>query len=475
MVLDNHRYEVGRPLGAGGMGAVFAGFDQQLGRQVALKVVLPALRGSAQALRRAAEEAKALARVDHPHVVRLFDVFTHESLLVLVLELVSGGTLADLVEQGLTPPVRATELLVGVLHGLGALHDHGLVHRDVKPTNVLLTPAGMPKITDLGIVRDAERTRFTATGAVLGTVAYMAPEAVLAQPVTPRTDLYAAGLVLFELLACRLPFHGDSEFALLRERTERDVDCSLLPATTPPALVGVVQRALVRDPAHRFASATEMSRALESVLVGARAAESAPAATPEASGSSREPPAPTGTWPSTTLTPAPAPSPAPTPVRRLGAAVRGASLAVGAIGVAVALLAATAAAAGVLYLVWRTQAPSSPRPPPIVASAPAPSACPKGSRRQDDACIPIASDPEPTLPPAVGWLDLDCDPKCHYVGLTGRPLGQTPLHVELPPGEYAIHLNAMQGVKSCRMRTIVVDVVAGRTTTKRVNMRPCDG
>ena len=260
------RYEVGPALGAGGMGVVFAGRDVTLGRDVALKVVLPELASHASAARRIAAEASALARVNHPHVVTLLDAFEHEGLVVLVLELVSGGTLADRIEAGPTPAPEAVWLMTRVLAGLAAIHDLGLVHRDVKPTNILLTATGEPKVTDLGIVYEATRARFTATGAVLGTLAYMAPEQARSRSVDARTDLYAAGVVLFELLSTRLPFPAEQDGAWWRRTSSAEPANALLPADTPPELVRVIGCALATDLDARYPNARAMAAALAQSL-----------------------------------------------------------------------------------------------------------------------------------------------------------------------------------------------------------------
>ncbi|MBN2193870.1 MAG: protein kinase [Polyangiaceae bacterium] len=257
------RYLVRHSLGAGGVGAVFAGRDRALGRDVALKVLLPTLVADVRASSRVAAEARALAQVSHPNVVSIFDVLEHEGLLVLVLELVPGGTMADLIERGPTPIGKAVWLVTRILEGLQAIHEAGFVHRDVKPTNVLLTARGMPKLSDLGVVHDSLHTRFTATGAVLGTFGYMAPEQALGKTVTLRADIYTVGLCLFELVTGQPAFPGDEKVVAVAQRASRPFDFSRLPPGTPPTLAEVLRRALEPLADRRWPTAFDMARALD--------------------------------------------------------------------------------------------------------------------------------------------------------------------------------------------------------------------
>jgi WD40 repeat protein len=290
-------YEILEPLGAGGMGEVYRARDPRLGRDVAVKLVTTDGAPSPDRVRRFETEARAAAQLAHPNVITVFDVGTHEGRPYLVLELLEGRTLRETLRAAAPSLREAVSWSLECARGLGAAHDRGIVHRDLKPENVFVTVDGRVKVLDFGlaklrepIVEDAERespteTRGTKPGTMLGTVGYMAPEQVRGEVPDARTDVFALGAVLFELVTRRRPFGGSSEGEVLAAilRDEPPAPSSLHPAV-PPALDGVVRRCLAKPPAERFSSGREVAAALETVLASLGAGRFATARAPEMRG-----------------------------------------------------------------------------------------------------------------------------------------------------------------------------------------------
>ena len=269
------RYELCRRLGTGAMGEVWAARLRGTSHEFALKFLHPVLASQPRLLQRTRREAEALNRITHPNVVQLHETLVADSSLVLVLELVRGGSLADaLAELGPLPPSRVKELTCKLLAGLGAIHRAGYVHRDIKPANVLLDERGNPKLTDLGIAHDTV-AKLTATGALLGTLEYMSPEQVMrvsGSQLTPAADIYAVGVVAYELLTGRPPFLHQAEFALMQAHLQQEPDLSKLPTRTPPQIESAIAVALRKNPLERWPSADAMIRALADETTGVAAA-----------------------------------------------------------------------------------------------------------------------------------------------------------------------------------------------------------
>jgi serine/threonine protein kinase len=252
------RYRLERPLGHGGMGTVYLAHDLELDRPVAVKLLAERLAGDDAFRRRFLREARVAARLSHPNVVAVYDAGeTEEGLPYIVMEYVAGATLEG---RGPLPPPEAVGLALQACHGLAHAHEHGLVHRDVKPHNLLLRSDGTLKVADFGIARAAEATALTEVGAVLGTAAYLAPEQAAGGAVTPATDVYALGAVLYELLTGRPPYEPTS-LADLAERPEI-VPVSELAPQVPRGVEDAVMRALARNPDYRQSSAAELTREL---------------------------------------------------------------------------------------------------------------------------------------------------------------------------------------------------------------------
>jgi eukaryotic-like serine/threonine-protein kinase len=254
------RYEVERTLGGGGMAVVYLARDGELGRPVAVKVLAEHLADDAELRDRFLREGRLAARLSHPNVVRVYDAGEQEGRPYIVMECVEGESLAETVRrEGRLDPDRVAELGVQACAGLEHAHRAGLVHRDVKPANLLLTSDGMLKVADFGIAHAVGGTRVTAVGTVLGTAAYLSPEQAFGEQVTPASDLYSLGACLYELLAGQPPY-GYETIGELFSRREAGPPPRLEAA--PRELETAIMRCLERDPRDRPASAAELARSL---------------------------------------------------------------------------------------------------------------------------------------------------------------------------------------------------------------------
>ncbi len=259
------RYRVEARIASGGMSTVYRGVDLRLDRPVALKVMDSRYAGDQQFLTRFQREARAIARLKDPGLVAIFDQGVDPMHPYLVMELVDGGTLRELLaERGPMPPHAMAAVLRPVLSGLGVAHRAGLVHRDIKPENVLIALDGEVKLVDFGLVRAIAEAGITSTSVILGTAAYLSPEQVEGKPTGPRSDVYATGIMAFEMLTGTTPFTGDNALSVAHQRLDRDVPApSSVIEGVPPPLDAFIARATARRPEDRFADAAEMGAALE--------------------------------------------------------------------------------------------------------------------------------------------------------------------------------------------------------------------
>ncbi|MDH2427784.1 serine/threonine-protein kinase [Sphaerisporangium sp. TRM90804] len=259
------RYRLDVRLGAGGMGEVWRGEDTVLARTVAVKVLLPGRMDDPGFAARFQGEARAMATINHPGVVDVYDYGVSDvpgdgPTAYLVMRFVDGEPLDRLLTRlGRIAPEPAMELIAQAAAALQAVHDKGIVHRDVKPGNLLVRPDGTLVLTDFGIARADMGHRLTDAGMVLGTAAYCAPEQAEGQPVTPAVDIYALGVVAYECLAGYRPFDGDTPVTIALKHIREEPPP--LPPDVPPSVRHLVERALVKDPARRWHSAAEMSMA----------------------------------------------------------------------------------------------------------------------------------------------------------------------------------------------------------------------
>ncbi|WP_082983195.1 protein kinase [Mycobacterium sp. 1423905.2] len=266
MLLDG-RYLVQAPIASGGTSTVYRGLDTRLDRPVALKVMDSRYAGDPQFMTRFQLEARTVARLKSPGLVAVYDQGLDARHPFLVMELIEGGTLRELLtERGPMPPHAAAAVLRPVLGGLAAAHRAGLVHRDVKPENVLISDDGEVKIADFGLVRAVAAAKITSTSVILGTAAYLSPEQVRDGNAGPRSDVYSAGILTYELLTGRTPFTGDTALSIAYQRLDTDVPPpSDVIGGVPAQFDDFVACATARDPAERYADAIEMAADLDAI------------------------------------------------------------------------------------------------------------------------------------------------------------------------------------------------------------------
>lgn len=257
------RYQLESTLASGGMGALFRGVDDVLGRPVAVKVLHPHL-AETSAAERFFREGRVLGSLMHPNLATIFDMGSENGLPYLVMEFVEGESLAAIIERD-APVSRADgmPLALQLCRGLSYMHERGVVHRDIKPQNILITNGDRVRIVDFGIARGPEAAEMTAPGWVMGTAQYLAPEIVAGEAATARSDLYALGVVLYRLFTGRLPFDGEDPFAVaLQHRTAAVPDPTQFVPSMHPSLGEVLLRLLEKAPDDRYQSAAAVGAAL---------------------------------------------------------------------------------------------------------------------------------------------------------------------------------------------------------------------
>jgi len=261
-------YRIVEKLGDGGMGAVFRAVDEMLDREVAIKVLRPELARNAALIERFRQEAIALARLNHPRIATLHGLERHEASFLMIMEYVRGETLEAIVQRsGHLAWPRAAELCAATLDALDHAHDKGVVHRDIKPANIMLATNGAVKVMDFGIARLMGKSRQTQIGHAVGTPMYMAPEQLRGEEVDGRTDLYAAGAVLFELVTGRMAFEAESDYALMmKQLNEPPPAASSLVREIPAVIDEIIQRAMAKRREDRFPHASAFREALEGAI-----------------------------------------------------------------------------------------------------------------------------------------------------------------------------------------------------------------
>ena len=258
------RYRLISRIAVGGMGEVWKAHDPIILRDVAIKILKPEYMGDPGFLERFRTEAKHAARVNHEGIANVYDYGEDAGSAFLVMELVPGDSLAKILEKRkFLPEMEVLDIVAQTARALYAAHQEGLVHRDVKPGNLLITPEGQVKITDFGIARVADQVSLTATGQVMGTVQYLAPEQATGKPATPSTDIYSLGIVAYEALAGKRPFTGDNQMAIAMSQI-KDVPPAL-PAELDPSVTELIMACLAKKAIMRPATALELAQRAEKI------------------------------------------------------------------------------------------------------------------------------------------------------------------------------------------------------------------
>ena len=263
------KYRVLDRVGRGGMGTVFRALDDTLNREVAIKILNAEL-NDPEVARRFRAEAVTVARLNHPGIATIFELFQHDGQWMMVMEFVRGETLEHMVERlGPLSPQRAADLVMQGLAALSHAHRMGVVHRDLKPANLMITESGAVKIMDFGIARVAGSEHLTSAGFLMGTPAYMAPEQVTGGEIDARTDLYSMGVVFYYLVTARLPFKGDNPIAMAQSRvSDRPIPVGQVREGLPAWIEPLLDRALSKSSDDRFPSADQFREALRRGLAG---------------------------------------------------------------------------------------------------------------------------------------------------------------------------------------------------------------
>jgi eukaryotic-like serine/threonine-protein kinase len=277
------RFQLEEKIGAGGMSSVYRAFDPTLERRVAIKLMHRDLSTDPDQLERFRREARAVARLNHPHVVTVIDAGDDGGTPYIVFEYVEGETLKDRINRlGRLSVPEAVAYAIEIGRALACAHHHKLVHRDVKPQNVLIDPEGRAKVTDFGIARSLEAHGLTATGRVLGTTDYVSPEQALGHQVTEQSDIYSLGICLYEMLTGEVPFRADTQVAVAMQHVREPLpDVQRRRPEISAALASVIERATAKDTSNRYRTVDEMDQDLERVLAieAARAGEASGEAT----------------------------------------------------------------------------------------------------------------------------------------------------------------------------------------------------
>jgi eukaryotic-like serine/threonine-protein kinase len=266
--LIGHRFRLDERIGSGGMSSVYRAFDPTLERWVAIKLMHRDISSDPDQLERFRREARAVAQLNHPHVVTVIDAGEDEGAPYIVFEYVEGETLKDRIRRnGRLPVAEAVAYAIEIGRALESAHSHRLVHRDVKPQNVLIDPDGRAKVTDFGIARSLEAQGLTAPGRVLGTTDYVSPEQALGHEVTEQSDIYSLGIVLYEMLTGEVPFQADTQVAVAMKHVREPLpDVQRRRPEISAALAAIVERATAKETRNRYATVDELVHDLEEVL-----------------------------------------------------------------------------------------------------------------------------------------------------------------------------------------------------------------
>ncbi len=446
----NERYLLTAHLGSGAMGEVYQATDSQTKQTVAVKILDRKLTLDPEIVERFKREGEALRQLRHRHIVSFVDTFQHEGQQVIVMEYVAGGSLHQLIQRGPLPVEQARQVAIDLCDALTSAHRLNIIHRDVKPDNVLVGADGAPKLTDFGVARlVSEGTRLTGTGTQIGTPFYMSPEAWQGQPLDAQADVWSLGIMLYEMLTGDVPFGGDTLVSVMNKVLTAPLpDLKRLRPDTPPGLVKIVRRMLERDRAKRYQSLREVGLDLDRMPVAPAHAPVASASAGLASASAASAPASTASA-SVSVPPVPVtarerPStrpPSPGDNLAGGALASGRArwafglgglalaivlclLAVGGGALALKLIgpAATATSRPTETAAPPTDTPLLPTPTPLPSDTPAPSATPLPS----DTAAPTVTLAAPTSTPRPSQTPVPVPTATRKPQIAPSPLPPTP-------------------------------------------------
>jgi predicted Ser/Thr protein kinase len=469
------KYRMDRLLGKGGMGAVFLAHDLALDREVAIKVLPPDVAQDEQVVRRFQQEAKTAAKLDHPNIIPIYRVESEGGLHYFVMKYIAGTSLEDLLEKRQPLPVPEIQrILWEAACALGHAHQRGVVHRDVKPANIMFDHDGRVMLTDFGISKALQAaTGFTATGMIIGTPHYMAPEQGKGAPVDGRADQYSLGVVGYRMITAELPFSGDSVHTIIYKHIyEEPPLASAKRPGIPGTLTGAISRALSKDPDARYATMEDFATAVWPEQPVAAPMRGRGAGRPRARTSADAPTEIAGA----PTTPLPAarraktgPAPAPRARRSRTGAVIG-------------LVVVAAGVGGYLLLNGRSgpeSKPASPPPTPVVDTVriedtvrvpaqPLSNAKPAPARRAPRTQSQPTASPPASAPEPQGLLTINADP-FGEVYIDGVDVGQTPvIEYHVKPGSHAVRIER-PGFKTV---TENVSVATNNTVAKRYTLLP---
>jgi eukaryotic-like serine/threonine-protein kinase len=412
------KYRVVERVGRGGMGIVYRAVDETLSREVAIKSLNPEV-NEPDVARRFRAEAVTVARLNHPGIATVYELFQHEDHWLMVMEFVRGETLEALIERvGALPVERVVDLASQALAALAHAHSLGVVHRDLKPANLMLNDSGVVKIMDFGIARVIGSEHLTTAGFMMGTPAYMAPEQVLGQEIDSRADLYAMGVVLYRLATGKLPFKGATPFAMAHSQVQDPPTPVRLSREGLPAWIEqVIGRALAKRPEERFQTAQAFADAIRTGAAGVPLDLGAPPLATLAVPATLDDDLATGILPQATLSPRPEPvlpddagAPAPSAPASSRTLRRAAALA--------GLLVVVAAAAAM----WHRASPAAQPPAPVEAAG-SPAAAPQAS----------GDVPQPPEPPAAPAPQAQVSPSASASGSVAPATGARSIDALHPP------------------------------------------
>ena len=429
-------YQILGLLGGGGMGKVYKVQNVLSGRIEAMKVLLENLRDNPEVLDRFLREIRVVAALEHPNIAALRTAQRLGHQILMIMELVEGVTIHNLVRQGRIPRRDAVRYMIEVLSALSYAHKQGVVHRDVKPANMMLNPQGQIKLMDFGIARLVSDRQMTRTGLTLGSIFYMSPEQISGGTVDARSDIYSCGISLYEMATGKRPFEGDSDFAIMAAHVEQtpvppiQVDPSL-----PRELNQVILMAIEKDPARRFQSADAMKNALERILLTLEPTAAGPPARPAAVAAQ-----PAAAQP-TAAQAAPAPAPQAAGSRRGLYILAGSLLTLFVLVVAAIQLPfwrKTEAVPGGAQPPAQEVAPETSTPPPAVEPVQEPAPAQPERVQETVKPAPAKGMPPTKAPPARAERDLMLsEPAAVQPQITSPPPVQQPAASVGDPGELA--------------------------------------